>query len=226
MERSVSSATPWHFSIAVNGSSTKDVEIGSRSRVMEAADSPRQVDVASPRPLAQLPWQGRELVKRKSARVAALAAVGLAVGSGAVSAGTSTGTLPVQVTIVSDCKVKSALLLDFGSQGVLDTARTGATTIGIQCTNTTPYNVRLNAGSGAGATIANRRMTLGAATVTYSLYRDAAHALVWGVTDGTDTVAGTGNGAVQTLDVYGQIPAQATPAPGAYTDTVTVTVAW
>jgi spore coat protein U-like protein len=54
--------------------------------------------------------------------------------------------------------------------------------------------VQLNAGSGAGATIANRLMTLGAATVSYSLYRDAARTLVWRVTNGTNTVSGTGNG--------------------------------
>jgi spore coat protein U-like protein len=108
--------------------------------------------------------------------------------------------------------VESASLVDLG---VLDTARNGAITLGIQCTNMTPYNVRLDAGSGAGA-----------ATVSYSPTRDAARTLVWGVTEGTNTVAGTGNGAVQTLNVYGQIPAPTTPAAGVYTETVTVTIAW
>ena len=162
----------------------------------------------------------------KSVGVAALAGLGLILGAGAASAAIDTENLQVQVTIVSECKVQSAPLLDFGSQGVLDSAQNGSTTIGIQCTNTTPYTVRLDAGSGAGATVADRLMTLGAATVSYSLFRDAAHMLVWGETDGTNTVAGTGNGAVQTLDVYGQIPAQTTPAPGLYTDTVTVTVSY
>ena len=37
-------------------------------------------------------------------------------------------------------------------------------------------------------------------------------------------VAGTGNGNAQTLTVYGHIAAQTTPAPGAYADTVNVTV--
>jgi spore coat protein U-like protein len=56
-------------------------------------------------------------------------------------------------------------------------------------------------------TTANR---WGAATISYSLYPDAARTLVWGEADGMNTVAGTGNGAVQTLDVYGQIPTQTT----------------
>jgi spore coat protein U-like protein len=165
-------------------------------------------------------------VKCKSVSVAALAGLGLMLGAGAASAAIDTENLPVQVTIVSDCKVQSAPLLDFGSQGVLDSARDDSTTVGIQCTNTTPYIVRLDAGDGAGATVGTRLMTLGAATVSYSLYRDVARTLVWGETDGTNTVAGTGIGAVQTLDVYGQIPAQTTPAPGLYTDTVTVTVSY
>ena len=166
-------------------------------------------------------------MKCNFAGVVALGVWCLMLGAGAASAATSTGTLPVQVTIVSECQVQGAPLLDFGSQSILDTARNGATTIGILCVNTTPYNVRLDAGTGAGATIANRLLTSGAgAAITYSLYRDAGRTLIWGVTDGTDTVAGVGNGALQTIDVYGQIPVQTTPAPGVYTDTVTVTVAW
>jgi spore coat protein U-like protein len=171
-------------------------------------------------------------VRRESASmtrgsfVAVWGALGLILGAGAASAATATGNLPVQVTIVADCKVQSAPVLDFGSHGVLDSARNGATTLGIQCTNSTGYIVRLDAGDGTGATIANRLMTAGGATVSYSLYRDAARTLVWGETDGTNTVAGTGNGAVQTLNVYGQIFVQTTPAPGLYTDTVTVTVSY
>ena len=46
----------------------------------------------------------------------------------------------------------------------------------------------------------------------------------WGNTVGTDTVSGTGNGNAQTLNVYGQIGSQTTPQPGAYADTVNVTV--
>jgi spore coat protein U-like protein len=164
----------------------------------------------------------------KSVAAAVLGAVGLMLGAEAASAASpATGTLPVQVTIVADCKVQSAPVLNFGdAQGLLDSAVNGSTTLGIQCTNSTGYNVRLDAGSGAGATVANRLMTGGGATVSYTLYRDAARTQVWGVTDGTNTVAGTGNGAVQTINVYGQIPAQTTPAPGAYTDTVQVTVSY
>jgi spore coat protein U-like protein len=39
-------------------------------------------------------------------------------------------------------------------------------------------------------------------------------------------VSATGNGADQTFTIYGRVPAQTTPAPGTYTDTVTVTVTY
>jgi spore coat protein U-like protein len=62
--------------------------------------------------------------------------------------------------------------------------------------------------------------------VNYSLYSDSARNNVWGTTIGSNTVAATGNGAAQSYTVFGRIPAQTTPAPGAYTDTVTVTVTY
>jgi outer membrane usher protein len=39
-------------------------------------------------------------------------------------------------------------------------------------------------------------------------------------------VASTGNGASQPFTVYGRVPPQTTPTPGAYSDTVTVTVTY
>jgi spore coat protein U-like protein len=56
------------------------------------------------------------------------------------------------------------------------------------------------------------------------LYRDSARSLTWGQTVGTDTAAGTGTGAAQTLTVYGRVAPQNTPAAGTYTSTVTATV--
>jgi spore coat protein U-like protein len=49
---------------------------------------------------------------------------------------------------------------------------------------------------------------------------------VWGTTIGTNTVSATGNGASQSYTVYGQVPAQTTPAAAVYTDTITVTVTY
>jgi spore coat protein U domain-containing protein, fimbrial subunit CupE1/2/3/6 len=71
-----------------------------------------------------------------------------------------------------------------------------------------------------------RKMTSGGANVTYSLYTDTGRTTVWGNTVGTDTVAATGNGASQSYTVFGRVPSQSTPAPGTYTDTITVTVTY
>jgi spore coat protein U-like protein len=69
-------------------------------------------------------------------------------------------------------------------------------------------------------------MTNGAATINYSLYQDSGRATLWGNTVGTNTVAGTGNGAAQTLTVYGRVPVQAAPAVGTYADTVQLVVTY
>ena len=96
----------------------------------------------------------------------------------------------------------------------------------MSCTNTTPYTVALNAGTGTGATVAVRKMTSSAQTLNYSLYQDNARGTVWGQTTGTDTVAGTGNGSAQALTVYGRIPAGQLPTPGSYSDTITATISY
>jgi|GraSoiStandDraft_16_1057320.scaffolds.fasta_scaffold480047_2 spore coat protein U-like protein len=143
-------------------------------------------------------------------------------------AATATTTFNVQITITNACTIVSATNLNFGSIGVIGAAGVGSTsTITVLCTTSAPYTVGVSAGTGSGATVANRLMTSAASnTVGYSLYQDAGHSVLWGTTIGTDTVAGTGSGASQALTVYGQVPSQVTPAAGVYNDTVTVTVTY
>jgi spore coat protein U-like protein len=156
---------------------------------------------------------------------AALAACFLLPAAGAY-ASTATSTFTVSVQLNATCLINSASALTFLPQGVLSTNVNQTSTIQVTCTNTTPYNIGLDAGTGAGATVAVRKMTSGGATVNYSLYSDSGYNTVWGNTVSTDTVAGTGNGAAQNYTVYGRIPAQTTPAPGNYSDTITVTVTY
>jgi spore coat protein U-like protein len=151
------------------------------------------------------------------------AALCLSLPAGAATATTS---FTVQVTVTTSCLINSAGTLGFGSQGVLTGNVDNTSTIQVQCTSTTPYNIGLDAGTGAGATVASRRMTAGAATVSYTLYRDASRTQVWGDAVGTNTVAATGTGAGQNHTVYGRVFSQTTPAPGTYTDTITVTVTY
>lgn len=166
-------------------------------------------------------------VRASAAAAMVAAATVLCSGAEAQTSQTSTSQLRVSLAVQAECKLTSTSDLAFGTTGVIQTAINSTGSIGVQCTNTTPYNIGLNAGAGSGATVAARRMTSGAgAHITYEIYRDAARTQVWGNTVGSNTVSGTGNGAVQTLTVYGRVPVQTTPAAGSYTDTVTITVTY
>jgi spore coat protein U-like protein len=160
---------------------------------------------------------------RAAIAIASLVALCL---TGTAKATTTTSSFSVTMTINASCTIVSTATLNFGSQGVLVSAVDQTTTLQVQCTNTTPYNIGLDAGTGSGATVTTRKMTSGSNTVNYSLYSDTNHTVVWGNTVGTNTVSATGNGAAQNYTVYGQVPAQTTPAPGTYTDTITVTVTY
>jgi spore coat protein U domain-containing protein, fimbrial subunit CupE1/2/3/6 len=138
---------------------------------------------------------------------------------------TATAKFSVAATIVNACNI-SATNLAFGTY--TGTLTNSASTISVLCTNSTGYNVGLDAGKGSGATVAKRRMTgPGGTSLTYELFRNLGRTLNWGNTVGTDTVAGTGSGSVQAIMVYGQIPAgQNDGAPGNYTDTITATITY
>jgi spore coat protein U-like protein len=141
-------------------------------------------------------------------------------------AATATTTFNVQITITNACVIGSATNINFGTVGVIGATGVSATgTITATCTLLAPYNVGLNQGAGTGATIGARLMTsAAAATVTYSLYQDASHLVVWGNTIGTNTVASVGTGTAQAFTVFGLVPSQTTPAANVYNDTVTVTL--
>ena len=134
-----------------------------------------------------------------------LAGQRVAPGTYVDTVNTASQSFTVTTTIAPSCTI-SATAMAFGTYAglVLDTS----STITVTCTNTTPYNISLNQGSAAGATVNNRKMTLsGSNLLAYTLTSDAARAVNWGQAIGTDTVAGTGSGAAQVITVYGRIAA-------------------
>jgi len=166
----------------------------------------------------------------------ALSALGLALSAAVpvANAATTTSAFQVTATVNANCSV-SAGTLAFGAYipGAGDVANTS--TISVNCTKGTTFNVGLDAGLNASGVIANRAMKSGANPLAYQLYSDTSHTIVWGNTVGTDTVAGTGlgmgdgsSGQVVSLPVYGQITdtANLAAAAGSYSDTVTVTVTY
>lgn len=138
------------------------------------------------------------------------------------------GTSPftASATVVKQCAV-NASALNFGSGvGLLTSAVNATTTLDVQCSNGAPYNVGLNAGLNGGGSINARKMVRGANSIAYQLYQNSARTTVWGNIAGSNTVAGTGNGNLQSLTVYGSVPAQTTPPAGTYNDTITVIVTY
>lgn len=172
-------------------------------------------------------------VKFSPVVVAAAAAISLfattvpmASYAASYSNGTNTVNFDVTLKIVANCVI-AAQPLDFGqAQGVLATAVNVNTTLNVTCTNTTPYNVGLSAGTGTGSTGTTRYLAGTGAntqTVQYNLFQASGNT-VWGNNQGTDTHSGTGTGISQPITVYGQVPVQSTPIPDTYKSTITATV--
>jgi spore coat protein U-like protein len=131
-------------------------------------------------------------------------------------------------TVQPFCSVTATNISFGGSVGVLTSAIPATGTITATCTYGDSYTLALNKGTTSGASLSNRLMAgSGSATVQYQLYTNSGHSTVWGDgTSGTSTSGGTGTGSAQNYTVYGQVPAQTTPAPNTYSDTITVTITY
>ncbi|MDQ8038786.1 MAG: spore coat U domain-containing protein [Rickettsiella sp.] len=144
-----------------------------------------------------------------------------------VLAATTTGSLPITASVISNCVLGTIASVAFGNYDPTSgTANNNQGSIAVNCTNGTTYNIGLDPGTFPGATVTTRQMTgtPPGTPLSYSLFRNAGRTLNWGQTIGTDTLALTGNGTAQTSIVYGQIPALQAVTNGSYADTVTITV--
>ena len=132
----------------------------------------------------------------------------------------------VKANYPGSCAV-SATNLNFGAHGVLDSAISATNAINVTCTTGATYSVALSGGNSGAIDPTQRKMSNPANTehVTYGIYRDSGHALPWGSSSGT-TVSGTGTGSAQAITAYGLVPAQPTPSPQTYSDTITVTISY
>ena len=161
---------------------------------------------------------------RNLALSAANAVITVTLPVASANAGTATTSFLVTANVNSNCII-DATDLDFGDYDPVGGALDGQSQISVTCLKTTQWNVGLNAGTAAGATVTTRKMTgPGAFLLDYALFSDAARTTNWGETVGTDTVSGTGTGATQIVTVYGRIPASQNVGVGGYVDTITATV--
>lgn len=120
------------------------------------------------------------------------------------------------------CRITLATDLDFGNAAALTANRDQTSAIQLQCPTGTAWRVGLDNGINAVGT--TRRMASGTNRITYELYRNTGRTQRWGNTSGTEAT-GTGNNTLQSLTVYGRVPAQASVG-GTYSDTITVTLTY
>jgi spore coat protein U-like protein len=168
----------------------------------------------------------------KTVAASLLTAAGATVSAKAGVTDPATTTFTVSATVLPACTV-SATNLAFGNYTPTAGAVPGTSTVTVNCTVGTTGTVSLN--QGLTGTIAQRQMSGPTGTTTklfYNLYTTNTYATIWGNTAGaTQAVTGAGLAAANatTLTVYGNLPDNANnqaAAVGAYTDTVTVSVAY
>ena len=139
---------------------------------------------------------------------------------------TTTGAMPVRIELVAACTV-SAADLNFGAYASNSaTPVLGQTTISLNCGIGQTAELSLDAGTGAGASTTNRRMEGSGVVgrITYGLYQDPGRTIHWGDRSGRDTLEVVTTGVVQSIPIYGQIPAGQREQSGTYTDTITLRV--
>jgi spore coat protein U-like protein len=155
------------------------------------------------------------------------AAIAFLAPANIAQAQTATTSFQVTATVLKFCTVV-ATPLAFGNYTSSTVSET-TSTITVTCTNGTGYDIALDAGGAAGATVTTRQMsgtTVTAARLNYFLFRDNGRTLNWGTTIGTDTVHLTAGVVPIISTVFGRIPAGQFVAPDAYLDTINVTVTY
>lgn len=138
-----------------------------------------------------------------------------------IQAATATGTIAISATVIATCVVGSGAIA-FGNYAGSELS--GTTALSLTCTNGTPYSILINAGSSGGDTTTRLMTGPGTDKLQYKVWQDAGHSVNWNDTD--SVVTGTGNGLLQTINVYATVPSSQTSEAGAYTDTLTVTVSY
>jgi spore coat protein U-like protein len=116
------------------------------------------------------------------------------------------------------------------SSAPVDVTGSISVTCTIEAQGTASFTIGASTGNGS---YASRQMNNGSSALAYQLYTDAAHTTAWGDgSAGTSVINGSMTGLPSligqqdtvTSNVYARIPAGQWVAPGAYNDTIVVTV--
>jgi spore coat protein U-like protein len=176
-------------------------------------------------PLAKIVPQWRKAMRlRELGKCIAMGAIAAAIPISSAVAQTASTSFQVTANVDSSCVIE-ATDLNFGAYSPVGPALDGQSQLLLLCTSSAQWNVGLDQGTAAGATVTTRQMTGPAPSLlSYSLFSDAARTINWGNTVGTDTVSGVGTGGPQVVTIYGRVPAAQNVGVGGYQDTITATV--
>lgn len=121
----------------------------------------------------------------------------------------------------------SATGVAFGTYDVFQATPSDSTgTITYRCGNN-DKDIRITISTGSSGTFTSRTLRLGAETLSYNLFSDAARTQVWGDGSGgtwSYFLHNPQNNRDIVLTVFGRVPAAQDVAVGSYTDTVVVTL--
>lgn len=147
----------------------------------------------------------------------------LAPAGDCVKGSSATFSFKATASVTNNCFINTNALA-FGTNRLLTSPVRTTGSMTVQCTAGNPYQVALSGGSTG--KVAARRMlnNVSRELIAYEISASLDGPLWGDGTNGTSMVTGTGSGALQTLRLYGRVPAQRTPTPGDYKDTVTATI--
>jgi spore coat protein U-like protein len=162
-------------------------------------------------------------VAKKLSKAMALLLAATTVAGSAQAASVASASFDVSLRVVAHCVI-GADDIDLGQkQGAISSQISSAGLVRVACTDTTPYAVGFDAGTGSGSSISRRYLSSQAGElVEFNLYGSSGSPL--GSTQGVNTEGGVGNGKTQALTIRAMVPAQKTPTPGEYRSTITATV--
>ena len=159
-----------------------------------------------------------------ASHIFALCFLELALASTPALAATATASFSVTATVLASCQVSTPA----SAYGANTAARVNAASpASVTCTSPTPYNVSLSAELAPSVTVTTLK-TAGSASDSpgSSLLPNSAHTVSRGRVAGAGTVAGTGSAPSHPYASYGRAAWPQNIAPGAFADSVTVTITY
>ena len=144
-----------------------------------------------------------------------------------LSGQSASASLTVSASVTKNCTITTAPVA-FGNYDSVTANATapldGVGTVTVKCTKGAAAKVGLNTGSNEQGT--TRRMAGATAEyLSYELYKDSAHATIWGnAADTALDIPAAPNQTPRNFTVYGRVAQAQEAAVGTYTDTVVATV--